>query len=240
MLKRFYLTIVIVIFSSVSLMAQRDNEPWVSLFNGRNLDGWKVIGSKGNAFIRDGAITCNKVINTPIHTFVCSNEEYEDFILELDVKTDSAYNSGILIRSVEAPKNVDTCRTALYGYTIKIDDTPRKWTGGIMDHFGGTSFTWMYPLAKDQRAREAYILAKWNHFRIEALGSQIKIWINGIPVLNMINSKYKSGHIAFKIHYLGNFPEQEKSFGQFKNIRIITENIQKYSKQMDIKPLEYK
>jgi hypothetical protein len=238
MLKKICQTVLIIIFTSASLMAQSGGEPWISLFNGRNLEGWKMVGSKGIAVVRDGAITCNKVINTPIHTFVCSNEEYKDFILELDVKTDSTYNSGILIRSFEAPKNVDTCKIALYGYTIKIDESSRKWTGGIMEHFGGSTLTWLYSLGNDQRARDAYRLAKWNHFRIEAIGSQIKIWINGIPVLNMINNKYKSGHIGFKIHYLGNFPDQEKSYGQFKNIRIITKNPQKYIRQMDIKALE--
>lgn len=56
----------------------------------------KIVGSKGHVTIRDGAITCNMVMNTPEHTFVCTNKKYGDFILEMDVKTDSIYNTGIL------------------------------------------------------------------------------------------------------------------------------------------------
>jgi hypothetical protein len=234
---RFYQTIFISILLSTSLMAQNDNLPWVSLFNGRNLDGWKTVGSKGNVTIRDGAITCNMVANTPEHTFFCSNEKYGDFILELDVKTDSIYNTGILIRCIDAPKNVDTCKVSLYGYQVKIDPTPRKWTGGIFDDYGKT-WHWFYSLLNDSRAKEAYSIGKWNHFRIEAIGSGIRVWVNGIPTTNMTNQKYAKGYIAIKIHALGDKPEQEKIFGQFKNIRIIKNNPEKYLKQMDLKAIE--
>jgi len=233
----FYLTILISLFLSTSLIAQNDNVPWVSLFNGRNLDGWKIVGSKGIALIRDEAIICNMTANTPEHTFVCSNEKYGDFILELDVKTDSIYNTGILIRCVDAQKNVDSTKVRLYGYQVKIDPTPRKWTGGVFDDYGKT-WHWFYSLVNDSRAKEAYSIGKWNHFRIEAIGANIKVWVNGIPTTNMINHKYASGYIALKIHALGNKPEQEKIFGQFKNIRIIKKNPEKYLQPMDIKAVE--
>lgn len=84
----------------------------------------------------------------------------------------------------------------------------------------------------------AYSIGQWNHFRIEAIGSDIRVWVNGIPTTNMINHKYTNGYIALKIHALSDKPEQEKIFGQFKNIRIITKNPQKYLQQMDIKALE--
>lgn len=229
--------IFISICSASMLFAQNETQPWTSLFNSRNLDGWKIVGSRGNVAIRDGAITCNMVANTPEHTFVCSNEKYGDFILEMDVKTDSVYNTGILIRCVDAQKNVDSTRVQLYGYQVKIDPTPRKWTGGVFDDYGKT-WHWFYSLANDPRAMGAYSIGQWNHFRIEAIGSGIRVWVNGIPTTNMINQKYTKGYIALKIHALGDKPEQEKIFGQFKNIRIITKNPEKYLKPIDIKAIE--
>ncbi len=234
---RFYQTIFVILFQLTSLMAQKDNAPWISLFNGSNLTGWKIVGSKGNVIIRDGAITCNMVVNTIEHTFICSQEKYTDFILEMDVKTDSIYNTGILIRCVDAQKNVDSTRVRLYGYQIKIDPTPRRWTGGIFDDYGKT-WHWFYSLANDPRAMGAYSIGQWNHFRIEAIGSGIRVWVNGIPTANMINKKYTKGYIAIKIHALGDKPEQEKIFGQFKNIRIIKKNPEKYLKPMDINARE--
>jgi len=240
MCKRFfgnYQMIFICLWLSTTLMGQDVKAPWISLFNGRSLDGWKIVGSNGKVNIRDSAITCNMVINTPEHTFVCSNEKYSDFILEMDVKTESIYNTGILIRCIDASKNVDTTNVRLYGYQIKIDPTTRQWTGGVFDDYGKT-WHWFYSLANDPRARGAYSVGTWNNFRIEAVGSSVKVWVNGIPTTNMINRKYSNGYIALKIHSLGNNPENEKFSGQFKNIRIITKNPEKHLKPMDIKAIE--
>ena len=69
---------------------------------------------------------------------------------------------------------------------------------------------------------------------MEAIGSSIKVWVNGIPVTNLINSDLKEGFIAIKIHWMPDLPEKEVKFGRYKNIKIITENTEKYAQQMDI------
>jgi hypothetical protein len=50
----------------------------------------------------------------------------------------------------------------------------------------------------------------------------------------MINTKYANGYIALKIHSLKNLPEQEKMVGRFKNIRIITKNLDENLLKMDL------
>lgn len=230
--------VVVYICITVGLSAQSNNNAWRSLLNGKDLTGWKMVGSKGVAVIIDSAITCNQVANTTEHTFVTTKEKFSDFILEMDVRCDSTYNTGILIRSVDKPENCDTCQVSLYGYQIKIDPWPeRRWTGGIFDDYGKT-WHWLYSLEKDDRARFAFKIGKWNHFRVEAIGSSLKVWVNGIPATNMINPKYKEGYLAIKIHSLGNQPDLEKLYGRFKNIRVITKHPEKYVKAMDIPSLE--
>jgi hypothetical protein len=237
---KFILTMFIGFFLSLSLNAQKDYKQWKSLFNGKNLDGWKIVGSKGAIRVNDGAIICNMVRNTPEHTFVCTKKRYKDFILEMEVKTDSTYNTGILFRCIDVPVSIDTSSVRLYGYQLKIDPSPtRRWTGGVFDDFGRT-WKWLYTLADDARARQSYSIGQWNTIRIEAIGSNIKTWVNGVPATNMINQKYKKGYIAIKIHSLGNLPEIEKYSGQFRNIRIISKTPEKYSQPMDIKTLEAK
>ncbi|MDB5112829.1 MAG: hypothetical protein JWR67_3943, partial [Mucilaginibacter sp.] len=86
----------------------------------------------------------------------------------------------------------------------------------------------------DDRARAAFKNMQWNHFRIEAIGNNIKVWINSIPITNMLNSKYKEGYIALKLHYLQNKPQNEKYSAQFKNIRMVVKNAAKYALPMDI------
>ena len=213
---------------------------WEVLFNGHNLDGWRIVGSKGIAVVADSAIVCNQVTDTNEHTFVCTNEKYSDFILEMDIKTDSKCNSGILLRASEqAPEECEAGYVSLYGYQVKLDSQlQRKWTGGIFYDFGN-SWRWLYSLEHDERARNANRVGEWNHFRIEAIGSSIKVWVNNIPVTHLINSDYKEGYIAIKIHSLPpHFKDQEIRYGRYKNIRIMTQHPEKHVMAMDLPALE--
>jgi hypothetical protein len=92
----------------------------------------------------------------------------------------------------------------------------------------------LYDLSKDEPARKAYHIGEWNHFRVEAIGSSVKVWVNGIPTTNMVNPKYSKGYIALKIHSLKNVPEEESKIGRFKNIRIITKNLNEMIEKMDL------
>jgi len=205
-------------------------EPWENLFNGKNYAGWSVIGSTAKSWIADSAFVCHKVINTPEHTFIRTNKQYDNFILEGDCKIEGDFHTGFLFRCIDAP---DTASVSLYGYQVKIDPTTRKWTGGIFDDFGKT-WHWLYTLKEDSIARTAFKMNEWNHFRIEAIGSTMKVWVNNIPTTHLINTKYTKGYIALKIHSMGNTPELEKIHGYFKNIRIITESPEKYSRHMPL------
>jgi len=235
-------SIIVLILASLALNSmagdKTDKTPRKTIFNGKDFTNWKLVGSNGHAEVKDSAFYCHMTANTTEHTFVCTKEKYGDFILEMDVNTDPGYNTGILFRCVDKPVGCDTCKVSLYGYQVKIDpSTTRCWTGGIFDDFGAT-WHWLYDLSKDERARKAYHIGEWNHFRIEAIGTSIKVWVNGIPTTNMINQKYSKGYISIKIHSLKNIPEEEKKIGRFKNIRIITKNLNENLKKMDLSARE--
>jgi hypothetical protein len=208
--------------------------PWVSLFNGTDFDGWKIVARSdpAPAIVEDGAMVLRQRINTPEHTFVASEKTYRDFILELDLKDDPRFNSGILLRCVETPPDA---KVRLHGYQVKIDNTSRSWTGGIFDDFGA-GWTWMFDLADDPKAQAAFKLGEWSHFRIECLGSSIKVWVNGVPTSHLVDRKYSEGYIAFKIHGLGNKPEATRQAIRLKNIRIITDQPDRYAEPMELAP----
>jgi hypothetical protein len=224
------LFLVCVLFSAAHVSAQTKQAPWISLFNGKDLTGWTIKGSTGKAWVQDGEIVCHQVINTPEHTFITTDATFSDLILELDGKIDGDFNTGILLRAVDQPTE---SKLRLHAYQVKIDPTPRQWTGGVFDDFG-PDWHWFYTLENDAHARAAFKIGEWNHFRVEAIGNRIKVWVNGIPTTNMINDKYSSGHIALKIHALGNKPEQEQILAHFKNIRIIDKNPALYAQVMDL------
>jgi len=209
-------------------------EPWVSLFNGRDLTGWKIVALTNPApvVVEDGAMVLRQRINTKEHTFIASEREYDNFILELDLKDDPGFNSGILLRCVAASADA---KVRLNGYQVKIDDTPRAWTGGVFDDFGD-SWKWLHDLADNEPGRAAFNPGEWAHFRIECIGHSIKVWVNGVPTCHLADQNYQKGSIAFKIHSLGNNPKAAQRAIRLKNIRILTEHPERYAQPMELLP----
>ena len=219
-------------FGFVPTLNAADDIRWRSLFNGESLDGWKIVALRdpAPAIVEDGVMVLRQRINTVEHTFVTSEEKYGDFILELDLKDDPSFNSGILLRCSDASAEA---AVRLNGYQVKIDNTARSWTGGVFDDFGD-SWRWLFDLKNDARAREAFKMGEWAHFRIECIGSTIKVWVNGVPTCHLIDEKYREGFIAFKIHSVGNKPKATESAIRLKNIRILTEEPARFAQSMDL------
>jgi hypothetical protein len=227
--------ILLLLFLSLSIIRcnAQQTEDWTSLFNGKNLDGWSVIGGAGKVAIEDNTIVLNRSSNTEEHTFICTDKVYKDFIMEVDAMGgDGSLFYGILFRAQPAP---DTAHVRLYGYQVKPDSRKRNWIGGIFDDFG-TAWNWMYTPEGDSRAQNARKpVGQWDHYRIEAIGDTIKVWLNDVPISNISNSKYDKGKIAIKIHFMkGDQPEKEKNTAWVKNIKIVAENVRQFSRSMDI------
>lgn len=205
---------------------------WQSLFNGKTLDGWAVVDKPANVQIKDSSMVLHMTPYTSRHAFVRTLEKYRDFIFEVEFRRDLILDGGVLFRSVDAP---DTAFSALFGYMVKIDPQPtRLWTGGIFDDFGNT-WRWMSTLEGNPTAQNALKNAgEWDTWRIEAVGNHLKIWLNGIPVSNVVNDKHREGYIALKIHFMGNNPDNEQFSANIKNIRIQTKKVKKYAQKMDL------
>jgi len=217
---------------ALPLLTFASEAPWVSLFNGADLSGWKIVALKDPApvVVEDGAIVLRQRINTVEHAFAATEGRYSDFILELDVEDDPGFNSGILLRCVDAPA---TAKVRLNGYQVKIDNTPRAWTGGVFDDFG-SGWRWLHDLADNPAGRAAFKFNEWAHFRIECIGSTIRVWVNGVPTCHLVDEKYREGYIAFKTHALGNNPKETRSVIRFKNIRVITEKPERFLQPMEL------
>jgi hypothetical protein len=173
------------------------------------------------------------VRGTREHTFFCTEEKFDDFILELESYQTGDFNTGILFRCVDTPADASV---RLHGYQVKIDPSPtRRWTGGIFDDYG-RNWLWLYTLEADARARTAYRFGEWARFRIEAIGPTLKVWVNGIPTAHLRHDKYTRGYLALKIHSFPakGDPAQEKNLIRFRNIRIITEDPARFAQPIDL------
>ncbi|MEZ4902810.1 MAG: DUF1080 domain-containing protein [Spirosomataceae bacterium] len=77
-------------------------EKWTPLFDGKSFKGWKQLNGQAKYTIENGEMVGTTVANTP-NSFMATEKEYGDFILELDLKVDNSMNSGIQIRSLSTP-----------------------------------------------------------------------------------------------------------------------------------------
>ncbi|MSU49604.1 MAG: DUF1080 domain-containing protein [Opitutus sp.] len=229
----------LIISITVAVFAADSTPPWRELFNGRDLTGWKIVGpaAKASAVVENGEMVGHMIRGTPEHTFFCTEEKFGDFILEVDCFQTGGFNTGVLFRCADTPASA-TVR--LHGYQMKVDPSPtRQWTGGIFDDYG-KNWLWLQSLKENERGRTAYKFNAWARFRIEAIGREIKIWVNGIPTAHLLHDKYTRGPIAFKIH---SFPAsgdvaQEKNLIRWKNIRILTTDLARFAQPMDLPALE--
>lgn len=199
-----------------------ENEKWTNLFNGNNFDGWNQKGGHAAYAIEDGAIVGTSVWNTP-NSFLCTNENYSDFILEYDVWVDPKLNSGVQFRS----NSTEMYREGrVHGYQCELDPSERGWTGGIYDE---SRRGWLYPLSLNQNARSAFKQGQWNTIRIEAIGNHITTWVNGVAAANLYDSETPSGFIGLQVHSI----HDSSVIGtqvKWKNIRICTTTPEKFVK----------
>ena len=208
--------ITILLLSTFSFA--QDEAAWMPLFNGVDFSGWEKLNGTAQYEIKDGAIVGISQANTP-NTFLATEKTYGDFILELDVKLSYGLNSGIQIRSLSTPEYHEG---RVHGYQVELDPSDRKWTGGIYDE---ARRGWLYPLTRNDKGANAFNVGDWNHVRIEAIGPSIRTWINGIQCANLVDDLTPEGFIALQVHSINNEEQIGKTI-QWKNIRILTENLE--------------
>ena len=81
-----------------SFSASGQTENWKPLFNGKDLSGWKAVAGKATFEVKDGTIEGTAVYGTG-NTFLVTEEEYTDFILEVDLMISHiSSNSGVMAR----------------------------------------------------------------------------------------------------------------------------------------------
>jgi Domain of Unknown Function (DUF1080) len=195
---------------------------WESLFNGKDLSGWSRLNGEAEYTINNGVITGISKLGTP-NTFLATDQQYSNFILELDYKVEDGLNSGIQFRSRSIPEYNNG---RVHGYQFEIDPSPRAWSGGIYDE---ARRGWLYNLEKNPAAKKAFKANEWNHVRIEASGHSIRTWLNGIPCASILDDlpEAASGFIALQVHQVDKAELAGKTI-QWKNIRILTKDIAKY------------
>ncbi|OIR00729.1 hypothetical protein GALL_172540 [mine drainage metagenome] len=208
---------IIIVAASLNLSAQQ-NQQWESLFNGKNLDGWKIINGSAKYEVKDGMIVGTTVAGSP-NSFLATEKTFGDFILEFEFKlSDADMNSGVQFRS---ESSADYMNGRVHGYQYEIDPSKRAWTAGIYDE---ARRDWLYPMEYNAPAKSLFKLNQWNKGRIECIGNSMRTFLNGKPAANLVDDMTAKGFIALQVHQI-NKPEDAGKKIYFKNIRIQTKNL---------------
>lgn len=203
----------------LALPANGDDE-WQSLFNGKDLQGWHVLNGSAEFKVEGGTIVGVSTLNAP-NTFLATEKSYSDFILEYEAQMDRDLNSGVQIRSLSLPEYQNG---RVHGYQIELDASSRAWSGGIYDE---ARRGWLYNLECNPAAKSAYQPEAWNKFRVEAVGNNIRVWLNGVPTANIVDNLTipASGFIALQVHSIDNDQTRAGKAVRFRNLRIKTTNL---------------
>ncbi|HEU4634349.1 MAG TPA: DUF1080 domain-containing protein [Flavisolibacter sp.] len=197
--------------------AAQTSTGWKNLFNGKDLSGWKQLNGKAKYSVQNGEIVGTTVLNEP-NSFLATEREFGDFVLELEFKVDSTMNSGIQFRSESSPgyKN-----GRVHGYQYEIDPSSRGWTGGIYDE---ARRDWLYPLDLNPSAKTGFKQGQWNKVSIVCIGSTMQTFINGVPAAYLIDDMTPKGFIALQVHSIAKKEDEGRQI-RWRNIRIQTGNI---------------
>ncbi|MCZ2074873.1 MAG: DUF1080 domain-containing protein [Bryobacteraceae bacterium] len=186
---------------------------FVSLFNGKNLNGWQLVNGKGPGYIvKNGLLVCPADGGGNLFT----DKEFCNFVFRFEFRFEPGGNNGVGIR---APLSGDI---AYQGMEIQILDhdherykgrlKPTQYHGSVYDVFP---------------AKTGYLkpAGEWNSEEIVADGRRIKVTLNGAVILDVNLDDMKDpavlakhpglkrtgGHIGFLGH---------GTLVEFRNIRV--------------------
>jgi len=194
------------------LADQQKQAKWESLFNGKDLDGWK--GNPKLWSVKDGAICgiTSEEDPLPRNTFlIWKGKPVKNFELTLKLLMLGKNNSGIQYRSREVPE-VGNC--VVRGYQMDIHPNPPY--SGMLYEEGGRGIMAQRPtsvvIAADGKTRVSESLgkatpidlAKWNEYTIIVKGNQLVHKINGVTTVEIKDLQKEkaaqSGIIALQLH----------------------------------------
>jgi hypothetical protein len=207
---------------SVVLMAcgvgAADRNSGTPIFDGKSLKGWKTLGGGADYKVIDGSIVGSSRPGVP-NSFLVTEKNYGDFILELDVRQDvGPTNSGVQFRSLSTPEFENG---RVHGYQTDIDPSERQWSGGIYEE---AQRGWFYTGEMNPPGKALYKFGQWNHYRIEAIGPRLRVWINGAPAADVIDAEKPSGFIGLQVHSIEK-PEDAGRTTTWKNLVVQTDKL---------------
>ncbi|HBU59023.1 MAG TPA: DUF1080 domain-containing protein [Verrucomicrobiales bacterium] len=203
-MKKLLLTIFIVLAPALCA----EGRDWVTLYNGKDLNGWQTTGNwlpqkDGSLLIkpRKGEKGWQRY-----SAYLWSKKKYKDFVLHVEYKYPPKGNSGVHFRVGDLKNPVNT------GIEAQVLDSYGKKKMGHHDH-GGIIRTVGASKNMSKKAGE------WNTMILTCKGHHLKVQLNGEQIVDIhldktpMKDRPLEGHIGLQDH-------GEPNNLHFRNIKI--------------------
>jgi hypothetical protein len=168
-------------FVLTALTAAAQTGPgWVSLFDGKSLDGWDRVG-ESNWRVEDGAIVADKLGGQGA-AYLVTKQPYKDFMVHIEFWASDDANSGIYMRCADPKKLTD--RTCYEANIFDQRKDPTYGTGAIVHYVE------VNPMPKAG--------GKWNTYEITAKGRHIVVTLNGAKTAELRNDLFLEGPLGLQ------------------------------------------
>ena len=176
----------------VSIAAEKREEGFVSLFDGKTLDGWHLVND-AKFVAEDGVIKLNGGLG-----WLRSDKEYSDLILRLEFRfMKPKQDGGVFLRSNTAGKPWPSRK-----YEVQIENTVR-----MAKIFGAK-----HELNVELTEKVLKPVGEWNEYELKLVGSRLEVRLNG-KLVSMSDSTD-----GLTRGYLG--LQAEHGFHEYRNFRI--------------------
>lgn len=170
-----------------------------SLFNGKDLSGWKIYGTE-LWYVDKGQLVCESGPDKE-YGYLATDKFYKDFDFSVEFLQESNGNSGIFFRStIEGTKIAGwQCEVAPLGHD----------SGGIYESYGRG---WLKQIDDDKE--NVLKPGEWNKMRIRVVGDRVQTWLNDVPMVDISDEKIgkANGSIALQIHSGGGIKVRWRKF----------------------------
>jgi HEAT repeat protein len=154
----------------IGLTDEEISDGFVSLFNGKNLDGWQ--GNKTDYYAENGELVVNPKMGG--HGNLFTEKEYSDFVFRFEFKLTPGANNGLGIR---APLEGDA---AYLGMELQILDNTAPIYANLKEYqYHGSVYGTI-------AAKRGFLnpVGEWNSQEVIVKGTKIKITLNGEVILD--------------------------------------------------------
>ncbi|HLN03376.1 MAG TPA: DUF1080 domain-containing protein [Bryobacteraceae bacterium] len=192
------------------VFAQLSPAAWVNLVNGKNIDGWEIVGEGFWNVMSDGTLVGQRdpAKSTERQCWLYTKKEFGEYDLHVEYWLRWGGNSGVSIRDTSRAQYAqgakwDPKRTPSHiGYEIQIANDGDEYATGSV---------YLFAKAKTGVQRDF----DWNSLDIESRNDHIRVKLNGQMVAESPGDPKRSrtGPIGLQLH-------DHKAVAMYRNIRI--------------------